>query len=70
MHISSFADFAFFVYEDEVRDFHVFEGFEEGIDPEVVGFYWIANGDVACSSFIAVAVFSHPSEGLYVRLIL
>jgi hypothetical protein len=68
VHIASLADFAFLVYENEVRDFHVFEGFEERIDPEMVGFDRVADRDVACPSFVAITVFSHPAEGLLLVL--
>lgn len=39
------------------------EGFEEWIDPEVVGQDGIANGDVAGSAFVTVALSAHPSKG-------
>jgi len=64
MHVSSLTDFAFFIHENEVRDFHMFEGFEERINPEVVWFDWIADGNMASTSFVAVSVFSHPAECL------
>ena len=68
MHISSLTDFAFLIYKNEVRDFHMFERFEERVDPEMVVFNWVPDRDMACSSFIAVTVCSHPSEGLSIRI--
>jgi hypothetical protein len=64
VHISSLTDVAFFVYKHEIRDFHEFERFEERIDPEMVWFDGIADGNMACTSLVTVSVFSHPSEGL------
>jgi len=63
MHISPFRNFTVLIHKNEIRHFHVLEGFEEWIDPEVVGQDGIANRDVAGTSFVTIALSTHPSEG-------
>ena len=64
VHVAALNNLALFVDENEVRDTHVLEGLEEGIDPKVVGQDGIADRNVSCASLVAVAMVAEPSEGL------
>ena len=54
---------ALLVDEAEVRRLHVAEGLAEGVDPEVVGFEGVADGDVPARALVVVPVLAEPADG-------
>ena len=60
--LSASDHFPCMVDEDEVGLVHEAERAAEGIHPEAVGLYGIAEGDVACDTLV-VAVFAEDAEG-------
>jgi hypothetical protein len=58
----AFDDFAAFVDENEVGDADVSEMHAEGVDPEAIGMFGVACGDVAGDAF-AETEFGEEAEG-------
>ena len=64
MQIPTFTDFSVLIHEDKIGNSDTLERFENGIDPEMIGFDGIADRNMARSAFIAVSLLTHPAEGL------
>jgi hypothetical protein len=61
--VVAFHDFAMLIYQHEIRDANSSEVNAEGIDPEMIGVFGIASGDVAGDTFVVPVAGEEAERG-------